>query len=109
MLRPVLQTRMEQRHRRAGVGVDDRLALRLFEIATWTGPGEVVQIVRAAINTRPNMFDVKGRALERLVHAAVFAAAAGALLGEPCRFGPTDGHCGFRPTQRSAWARNRDI
>ena len=51
-----------------------------MQIATGTGPSEIVEFGWSTKTARDDMLDVKRGPLQRLMHPTVFASSAGALL-----------------------------
>src|SRR4051812_10009691 len=70
MLGSSVRAGVEQAGDRARLGIKDFDPIRLPQVAAGTGPGQIVQVRGAAAGAGHDMLDMKGRALQRLMHAA---------------------------------------
>ncbi len=86
MIGPDMLARVEERNGRSGLGIWKLLTIGFVQVAT--GPGQIVGIVASFRRGGDDVFDVKSGALQILMHAAVFTAAAGPGLNQPHDFGP---------------------
>src|SRR5437867_11740100 len=95
---------MEKRDDGPRVGVAHFDSVRFPQVAAWTGPSQVIQRGRPAAGTWYDVLDVERAALERLVHATVFAAVHRTHFHLMDDLAPR-AHWGVRPRTCSAWAR----
>jgi hypothetical protein len=104
MFIPGVGTRVKQRNLVASIRVNDFDAVGLAQVATRTGPSEIVALKMSAARLGNHMLDMEGGSLERLVHATVFTTPCSPSLDMPLDV-PPGHHCGLRPSTCSAWAR----
>lgn len=95
---------MQQRHLIASIRIESFNAVGLVQVATRTGPGEVVQLRMSTAGLGDHMLDVKRGTLERLMHTTVFTTSCSSGLDVSLTF-PTGHHAGFRPSKCRAVAR----
>src|SRR6266508_5288379 len=107
MLGPTVAAGMEQGDTDQGVRIRHENPIGFAQVAARTGPGQVVQLCKAALRSGKDVFDVKGGALKCLVHPAIFATAPRTHLDPPDGFRPGT-QDGFRPKSWSPWARNSE-
>ena len=98
MLMPSVGARIEERNRFAGIWRWHVNSVRLVQIAARTGPGEVLKFRLPAPAARKNVLDVKGGALQGLVHSTVLASSGGTLLHPTSDLAPKS-HAGLRPSK----------
>lgn len=79
-----------------------------MQVTARAGESEIVLGGAAAAGERDDVLDMKRRPLERLAHAAVFAATFRALLNQRGQ-GGGNVHAGSLPRSCNAWARSNEI
>jgi hypothetical protein len=104
MFIPGVGTWVKQRNLVASIRVNAFDAVGLAQVATRTGPREIVVLKMSAARLGHYMLDMEGGSLERLVHATVFTTPRSPSLDMPLDT-PPGHHGGLRPSTCSAWAR----
>ena len=82
MLVPVVATRVEEHRHGIVQRIDPGQIWPLVQVAAVAGEGEVVDVGRAAVLLRSNVFDMKHRVNAELGQMAILATVRGAFANE---------------------------
>ena len=91
-----MQARIEERQKHAGLRIGRLNAIGLAQVAPRARPRQILQGRTSATGAWHDVLEVKGGALQRLVHAAIFAPTTGTELNL-AMYLIQPGHCGLRP------------
>lgn len=91
----------EQDNRSCGIDRWQFNSICFTQVATGTSPREVRKFRESPARTRNHVLEMESRALQQLMHSAVFAAICRAPLDELLQLGLRS-HCGLRPSSSNA-------